>query len=117
MKIKVNVSVGQLDRCYIPGQEYNIDDAEADRLIRAGQATAVNADYKPKPVKMDARASTPIEEIDTVKAKQPGEGKIDPPANSPAAIAGTAPAPHAQGKIDPPARIPTAVELAKKAGK
>ena len=98
MKIKVTVPIATPGLCYVPGTEYEMHDAEADRLIAAGQATAVDPNYKPaaKPVTMDQKAGHTAETIGAVKA----------PAV--ATVHATVP--------DPAAGL-TAVDLAKKAAK
>ena len=115
MKVTMNVAVAYQMGCYLPnGTEYEIDDREADLLIAAGQATAVDKNYKPKPpaepVTLDAKPSTPVEAV---------TGVVAPAANTNNAL--TTDAVAVKQVTAAPAAAPTAVEIAKagaaKAGK
>ena len=118
MKIKANVNMAGVGVSYTQGQEYEMDDAEADRLIAAGHVSAVDPNYKPKPqakpepVKLDALPSRPVENVETVKlvpAKiaTPGAGaseqRPDQSPNGPTSALTTA--------------APTAVDVIKKGSK
>lgn len=101
MKIKPNVCIAGQGFSYLPGNEYEVDDAEAVRLLDAGQASTNDASYKPKPKKpepqtLDKKPSQPVENVDTVKEQQRAQNKdaapekLDPPANTPAVVSSTA---------------------------
>ena len=111
MKVTVNVPVAHQMGCYLPnGSEYEIDDKEADLLINAGQANAVDKSYKPKPaaepVTLDAKPSTPVEAV---------TGVVAPPAATNNALTTDAVAVKqvAAAPVAAPAAAPTAVEIAK----
>ena len=75
MKVRMIESVATPTICYRQGQEYELDDGEAQRLIDAGQATDPAGRYTRKPQRqtMDAKPSTPVEDIDLTGSADAGK--------------------------------------------